>query len=409
MTFREKKLCRLCGEETRVVFDLGEFAVSDFVESGEETPRAPLALAECPDCRLVQLRHSVDRDLLYRRYWYWSGLNSSMIESLRDVVRGVEARVPLAAGDCVVDIGANDGTLLSLYEEPELFKVGFDPAENAPTGSRERCNLFVEDYFETSEVETPKAKVVTSIAMFYDLDEPQNFIDRVLRVLADDGVWIVQMTDLVRMLRANAFDNVCHEHVAYYSLEVFEALMRENGLSVFDIETNDVNGGSVRAYVCRKEAGRIIHSRVHEALADERQYLKENPIAAFRERVEAARASLVRFVRDEISRGKFFHALGASTKGNTLLQFYGLTNEEIGCAAEVNPEKFGRVTAGTGIPIVPQAASLEEKPDYYLVLPWHFVQFFLRKFDDYLGSGGALVCPLPRPTLYTRDAVLDIL
>jgi len=392
--------CRVCGQPLSDVLDLGSFAPSDFVRPDEpDPPLVPLCLAECSVCGLVQLRHTVDRDSLYRQYWYHSGLNSSMVESLRDVVRGVQARVELIAGDAVVDVGANDGTLLGLYENPGIYRIGFDPAQNLAETARQKCDEFVSDYFESSTYDCPRAKVLSSVAMFYDLDDPRRFVRRVREVLDPKGIWVLQMTDLVRMLRSNAFDNVCHEHLVYYSLWSLCDLLHQEGLTVFDVEFNDVNGGSLRAYAAHR-GSRKTEPTVDQALQDEQKYLTPMALADFGKRVNRARARLMVFISQERESGKFFHVLGASTKGNTLLQYYGLTSTDIECAAEVNPAKVGLETAGTRIPIIDQSESLRMLPDYYLVLPWHFMDFFRQRFADYLANGGKLIAPLPTPIVY---------
>jgi len=381
------------------VLSLGDIVPVDFIRPGDAVrPSSPLTLCTCDACGLVQLRHMLERDSLFRQYWYLSGLNPTMVVALRDVVNGVRARVALTEGDVVVDIGANDGTLLRLYDDP-VYKVGFEPARNLASACASACNLFVNDYFDASRPIVPKAKVVTSIAMFYDLDEPRAFVDQIARCLLSDGIWVMQMTDLVRMLRANAFDNICHEHVCYYSLAIFRDMVADHGLEVFDVEFNDVNGASVRVYV--GWAGvRQVRPSVAEALADEAIYLADDAIARFSERVQKAKETVVDFIRTERAAGKTFHALGASTKGNTLLQYYGLTNEDVVLASEVSPDKFGLVMAASNVPIVSQEESIAAKPDYYLVLPWHFIDFLRRKHDYYLEAGGHLLSPLPEPTLY---------
>ncbi len=291
---------------------------------------------------------------------------------------------------------------MRLYDEP-VFKIGFEPARNLADSCAPACNVFINDYFDASDPVVPKAKVVTSIAMFYDLDEPRAFIDQITRILMPDGIWVMQMTDLVRMLRANAFDNICHEHVCYYSLAIFRDMVADAGLEVFDVEFNDVNGASVRVYVGHSGAHEV-SSTVAAALADEAIYLADDAIAQFSDRVQRTKRAVVEFIRAERATGKTFHALGASTKGNTLLQYYGLTNEDIICAAEVSAAKFGLVMAASNVPIVSQDESLEDWPDYYLVLPWHFLEFLRSKHHLYLEAGGQLLAPLPEPTVYGVDS-----
>jgi len=394
--------CRVCNAPMTDVLSLGDIVPVDFIKPGDTVrPSSPLTLCACDGCGLVQLRDMLDRDSLFRQYWYLSGLNPTMVSALRDVVESIKDRVALADGDVVIDVGANDGTLLDLYDE-SLHKIGFDPARNLAESAIASCDLFVNDYFETADVDLPSAKVITSIAMFYDLDDPRAFVRRVAAILRHDGIWVMQMTDLVRMLRANAFDNICHEHLCYYSLAIFKKMVEGYGLTVFDVEFNDVNGASVRAYIGYADEHEIRPS-VEQALADEREYLEHGGLARFRDNVQSAKTKVVDFVRSERAKGKIFHALGASTKGNTLLQYFGLTNEDVVLASEVSPDKLGLVMAGSNVPIVHQEESIAVQPDYYLVLPWHFLDFLVRRHYDYLGRGGKMLAPLPVPTLYGAE------
>ena len=392
--------CRVCAAPMRDVLSLGNIVPVDFIKPGETVREAlPLTLAQCRGCGLVQLRHQFDVDSLFRQYWYRSAVNPTMVAALKDVVTSVMARVLLEANDVVVDIGANDGTLLDLYDE-SLFKVGVDPALNLAGAASGACDQFINDYFESPAHKIPKAKVITSIAMFYDLNTPRIFVQKIVETLRPDGIWVMQMTDLVRMLQATAVDNICHEHVCYYSLAVFRDLVADHGLEVFDVEFNDVNGASVRCYIANHGAYPVRPS-VAQALAEEADYLGDNAILQFSQRVERSKRAIVRFVRSQIAAGKTIHALGASTKGNTLLQYFGLGRAEIPLAAEVSHQKFGLVMAGSDVPIVSQEESLAQHPDYYLVLPWHFIDFLVGKHQEYLISGGAMIAPLPAPVKYT--------
>jgi len=396
-----KEHCRVCSGAMTDVLGLGDIVPVDFIKPGEVVrDAAPLVLAECVDCHLVQLRHTCHRDTLYRQYWYLSGLNASMVASLQDIVDGVLSRIDLKVNDIVIDIGANDGTMISMFPD-HVLKIGFDPARNLAEKASDACDFFYNDYFETADVDLEPARVITSIAMFYDLDDPEVFVQKIAESLRNDGIWIMQMADLVRMLRANAFDNICHEHLCYYPLGVFVDLVERFGLEVFDVETNDVNGASIRCYVGWKGM-HPVQAAVNESLADEARYLADGAIAKFAERVETFKRKTVDFIRSERARGKVFHALGASTKGNTLLQYYGLTNQDIVVAAEVNPDKYGLVMAGSNVPIVVQAESLAAKPDYYMVLPWHFIEFFMRKQAAYLEADGMFLTPLPEPMIHSR-------
>lgn len=204
----ERLTCRLCGSSLKTVIDLGNIYLNDFVDEGEEIVSAPLTLVRCERCELVQLQHTSDLDRLYRQYWYQSSLNKSMITALQDIVTNIENRVTLYPGDTVIDIGCNDGTLLSLYKNPNLNRIGFDPALNLAEKAKIHCNTFYNTYFGDTSIQTPKAKVITSIAMFYDLEDPHTFVELIKRSLAKDGIWVVQFTDLLSMFKINAFDNI---------------------------------------------------------------------------------------------------------------------------------------------------------------------------------------------------------
>jgi len=398
--YKERTTCRFCSSTLEPLLDLGNIYVNDFIEDdGKELLRAPLVLTRCVSCNLVQLKHTVNLDTSYRQYWYRSSLNDSMVRSLQDIVRGIEERIDLESGDVVADIGVNDGTMFTLYKDRDkLFKVGFDPALNLASYAKEHCDVFYNDYFSAKYWWTAKAKVVTAIAMFYDLEDPRTFIKDVKSILHSEGIFVVQLTDLISMLKLNALDAICHEHLEYYSLHNLIDMLGEYELSVFDVSYNKVNGGSIRLYVCHN-GKRPVGERVVAALDEEARYMEQfdDPFAAFVDRVMSRRKTLVGFLMDANSRGKVTAVMGASTKGNMLLQFYGLDSRTIDHAAEINPEKYGRRMVGSNIPIIAESESLSISPDYYLILPWHFKDNFINKNQRYLEGGGSFIVPLPEP------------
>jgi len=395
--WKKKFKCRICDGRLSTVLDLGMIYPSEFVGDDEERVKVPLTLVKCGRCDLVQLRHTVDQDKLYKQYWYQSGLNASMVESLKDIVLSIEKRVRLKPGDIVVDIGCNDGTLFDLYtEKDKLVKIGFDPAKNLAWAAEKKCNIFINDYFTSKAYKFSKAKVVTTIAMFYDLDDPHSFIEDVKSILLPDGLWVIQMTDLLSMFKINAFDNICHEHLEYYSLYVLINLLYSHGFEVFDVEYNEVNGGSIRLYITKSPCA-FKRQNILGALVEEIKYMDsfDDPFVAFRQRVEKIKTTIVNFIKD-----KDVAVMGASTKGNTLLQYFGINDKFISHAAEINPEKFGKRTVGTNIPIISEKESLKIRPDIYLVLPWHFIDNFIEKNQEYLKSGGKFIVPMPEPAMY---------
>jgi hypothetical protein len=401
--YEEIRGCRICGDGLEEVLDLGELYPSAFVDE-QVGEKAPLVLVECQRCGLIQLKHTVDLDSMYRQYWYKSGLNNSMVEALQDIVEEVQKRIRLEPGDVVIDIGANDGTMLSMYPD-YVTKVGVDPALNLAEEAEKHCDYFVNDYFSAEAIprSISKAKIITSIAMFYDLPKPVAFVNDITQLLAPGGIWVIQLTDLRGMLEKNAFDNICAEHLEYYSLDVITDLLYKQGLEIFDTDLNRVNGQSVRLYVSWIGSHKV-RPRVKGLLKEEKEYLGDNALTKFANRVEEIRNITCKFLEDHAEDTIF--AMGASTKGNTLLQYFGITNEQVAFAVEINPAKYGKYTVGTNIPIIPQSnvPSLLKYPDYYFILPWSFADNFVCKNQDFLEQGGRFFIPLPWPCeIYLKD------
>lgn len=403
-----RKTCRSCkSQKLKKVLSLGNLFISDFLKINEKGENAPLDLVICQNCSLVQLKHNaVDPEKLYRNYWYKSGMNSTMVNALKDIAIKAEKYVKLKKDDLVVDIGANDGTLLRQYTSPNIIKVGFEPALNLIPEAEVGTDKIINNFFNYKDFQKlfldKKAKIITSIAMFYDLEEPNIFVSDVVNTLASDGIWIIQMAYLPSMLELNAFDNICHEHIEYYSLLSLENLLKSHQLIVRDVELNDVNGGSFRIYITHKNNKNIRLSKKSQKTIDilRRDESKNllhtmKPYRSFENRVLNLRKICYQFIRREKRKGKKISVYGASTKGNTLLQYYNLNNELIDSASERNPNKWGLKTVGTRIPIKSEIEIRREKPDYLLVLPWHFLNEFIEREREYFKGGGHFIIPLP--------------
>ncbi|RJQ29492.1 class I SAM-dependent methyltransferase [Candidatus Parcubacteria bacterium] len=406
--------CRVCGSNALVpILSLGELYVSNFVDEATEGAafKAPLDVVLCATesggCGLLQLKHTVSHEAMYRNYWYRSGMNLTMTEQLKDVAQAVERIVDLRVGDYVVDIGANDGTLLRSYTAQGLKRTGFEPAHNLEKWNVVGTTKVINDFFSydswTREFGAARAKAVTAIAMFYDLEDPNKFVADVKKLLHDEGIFVIQMSYLPLMLSQNAFDNICHEHVEYYSLLSLENLLTRHGLEVCDVELNDVNGGSFRTYIrhSRKGAQLRIPQEAEARIKSLRKaelsqgIHRRDAYGAFVDRVLKIKDRLRSFIEEEAGRGKKVYVYGASTKGNTLLQFFGLDHRLIEAAAERNPDKWGKKTVGTKIPIISEEQARKEKPDYFLILPWHFLKEFKERESDFLRAGGRFIVPLP--------------
>ena len=413
------KACIACGETGLLdVLDLGVQHVIDFVEEQQSVAnslKAPLELVLCPRCGLVQLKHIVPRDSMYRRYWYRSGISSAMVRALRDITGSAERILQLEANDIVVDIGANDGTLLRQYVRRDLTSVGFEPAANLVEFARDAGNI-INDYFNAlaffDAYPGQKAKIVTAIAMFYDVDRPNEFLQDINLILDPNGLFIMQMNYLVTMLEQNTFDNVCHEHIAYYSLQTLSQLLDANGLEVFDVELNAVNGGSIRAYIRQKGSrlGGHVSRNVKKLIEHEKKMdlKKRGGYEKFAKNVSEIRRRLRRFIGGEVEKGRRVMIVGASTRGNTILQYCGLNSELIVAAGDRNPEKWGKKIVGTGIPIVSREQARKENPDYFLVLPYGFLEEIKTEEKEYLEANGQLIVPIPFPRLISRSGEVSI-
>jgi len=391
-----RKTCRLCGsKDLHEMLSLGEQYINDFVpkERVGKGLKAPLDLVMCDKCSLLQLRHTAPQELLYSRYyWYRSGVTDTMRRALRDITSEIETLVPLKPGDVVLDIGANDGTMLATYTVPSIRKVGCEPADNLVDALRKNTEYVMHDFWGYERYMElaanwgfGKARVITAIGMFYDLEEPNKFIGDACKALADDGIFVAQLMCLTPMLQKNDLGNICHEHLEYYSLQSLKYLFETNGLEMFKIEENDVNGGSYRIFAR--------HFKGTGMPFDEKITRKD--ILAFGQRVQQNRDRCVAFIKQEVAKGKKVYVYGASTKGNVILQYYGLDNKLIAAAAERSPEKWGKYTIGSWIPIVSEDEARKARPDYFLVLPWAFFNEFYEREKEWRARGGKFIVPLP--------------
>lgn len=398
--------CRICNNQNLAcVLDLGEQVLTGVFPSSKDmrVTSGPLRLVKCVGaesvCGLLQLEHSYDLGEMYGdNYGYRSGLNPSMVSHLYSKVQKILGRIELKKNDLIIDIGSNDSTALQAYPVSDLNLVGIDPTGIKFHRYYPSHIQLIPDFFSSALIKKQfpekKAKVVTSFSMFYDLEDPMSFMQQVFDVLDDDGIWVFEQSYMPTMLAMNSYDTVCHEHLEFYSLHQIKWMTDRIGFKILDVEFNDVNGGSFSVTVSKAQGDKSVTESVQKIL-DSEDVLKLKTLTPYHEfasRVSQTRANLLNFLRKASNDNKTVAVLGASTKGNVLLQYCNLTENEISFVGEVNPEKFGCYTPGSRIPIISEKELLKKRPDYLIVLPWHFRQFFINNKNF---SGMTLVFPLP--------------
>lgn len=412
MLYQEIKKCRIC-ENTNLVLvvDLGSQALTGvFPLPGEAVEVGPLEMVKCHSddgrdaCGLVQLKHDYEMEKLYGdNYGYRSALNKSMVRHLQDIVEKIEKRQSLQDGDLVIDIASNDGTLLSAYKNTKLDLLGIDPTSDKFKEYYPEHIAHVPSFFTAEAVMKErgdkKAKVITSIAMFYDLPEPLKIMQDIESVLAEDGIWVVEQSYMPAMIDNTSYDTICHEHLEYYALKQFVWMAERVNLKIIDLEFNDTNGASFAITFAKKGSDhQEISEKVKEVLDEEikRGFDSLSIYEDFKKNTEQHRIDLMDFFKKSASEGKRVFGYGASTKGNVILQYCGITPKEMPYIAEVNEYKFGRLTPGSLIPIVSEEKAKEMKPDYFMVLPWHFKEGIIKREAEFIAEGGKLVFPLPK-------------
>ncbi len=403
--YTEIKKCRVSNSTNLItVLSLGEqYLTGVFPKSVDENiTKGPLDLVWCPDSGLLQMKQSYSLDEMYGdNYGYRSGLNASMVSHLTNKIKTLERLVKLSDADLVIDIGSNDATSLKAYTG-NFRKVGIDPTGLKFAAYYTDNIKLIPEFFSAKSFRTAfpneKAKIITSIAMFYDLENPVAFVKDIAEVLDDEGIWHFEQSYMPSMLRTNSYDTICHEHLEFYSFKVVKNLLESCSMSVVDVQMNAINGGSFAVTACKKNASYKRNNAVINWMLQQETDMgldTPKPYRDFEERVFKHRKDLLQLIEALVEDGKTIIGYGASTKGNVLLQFCGLTTKHIPYIAEVNEEKFGSFTPGTNIPIISEQEAHALNPDYFLVLPWHFKHNILAREKDYAERGGKFIFPLP--------------
>lgn len=403
--YTEINKCRIChGTNLVTVLSLGEqYLTGVFPKSPkEQITKGPLDLVWCSECSLLQLKQTYSSKEMYgENYGYRSGLNRSMVQHLEHKVKTLEFLASLDETDLVLDIGSNDATTLKAYTS-KCTKVGIDPTGLKFQKYYTDDITLIADFFSADKFISlfpdRKAKIITSIAMFYDLENPLEFVEDIERCLDNEGIWHFEQSYMPSMLRTNSYDTICHEHLEFYSFKVVKFMLETKGLRVIDLVMNFVNGGSFAITACKEDAAYKSNVPIINWMLKQEENLdlsNPKPYREFEEKIFKHRVNLKSLLEALKEDGKRVIGYGASTKGNVLLQFCGLTREHLPYIAEVNPDKFGSFTPGSNIPIISEKDARAMKPDYFLVFPWHFKNSILEREKDFLAQGGKLIFPLP--------------
>lgn len=403
--YKEIEQCRISKSKNLInVLSLGEQCLTGVFPKSidEQISMGPLDLVWCPDSGLLQLKQSYSAEEMYgANYGYRSSLNASMVNHLTRKISNLENFMEMSNKDLVIDIGSNDATSLKAYQG-NFRKVGIDPIGRYLKEFYPEDIDLIPDFFSAktfaNNFPKEKAKIITSIAMFYDLESPMDFVKDIEACLDEEGIWHFEQSYMPSMLRTNSYDTICHEHLEFYSFQVVKNMLETCGLKILDVQTNAVNGGSFAVTACKFDAPHTSNTPIIDWLLKQEEDMglhTPKPFRDFETRVFHHRNNLKKLIEALVEDKKKIIGYGASTKGNVLLQFCGFDNRHIECIAEVNADKFGAYTPGTNIPIVSEAEAKQMAPDYFLVLPWHFKHSILEREKEFLSNGGKFIFPLP--------------
>ena len=396
--------CRICKKKTiKKLFSLGKQCFTGkFPSLNQKIKKEPIDLVICKNCELVQLGHNFNLKYLYGPdYGYRTGINSTMLSHVKKVVNILSKKARLKKNDYVLDIASNDGSLLKCYKK-NIITFGIDPILDKYKNNYKEINYKISDFFSAKKIQTKikkKFKIITALSVFYDLTDPNKFINDVKKILSNDGILLLEFADLASIIEYKMFDTICHEHLEYYSTKVIINLCKKNNLRVFEIKKNKINGASKQFFICHENSKFLDNQRnINKILKTERKLKlnEEKTYKKFLKDINKSKINLVSFLKKIRKAGKKVHGYGASTKGNVLLQYYGINNKLIECVAERNKNKYNLYTPGTNIKIISEAISRFQKPNYYLVLPWHFKKEILIREQLMRNKGTKFIFPLPK-------------
>jgi hypothetical protein len=405
----KKIICRNCkSKKLKNLFSLGNLNFTGKFPNNlkKKVKKAKLNLVLCIKCKLVQLDRNFNRKYLYGKdYGYRTGINKTMTLHVKEIVNLLISKFPqkkLQKGDYVLDIGSNDGTMLSFYPS-DIIKVGIDPAIKKYKKIYKKINIAIPKFFNLknikSKISNKKFKIITALSMFYDLNRPNIFLLNVKKILHKNGIFFLEQADLLSIIKKNIFDTICHEHLEYYSSKIICEMVSKNGLRVFDIKYNNVNGGSTQYFITHKDSNCFKSAtKIKEILKYESYYKlgSEQTFKKFYDKIFRIKNNLIKYLDNIKKKKQTIHGYGASTKGNVLLQFFGIGKNYIDFISERNPQKYNCYTPGSKIKIISEKLSRKLSPDFYLVLPWHFKNEILEREKKIIKNGTKFIFPLPK-------------
>ena len=411
------KNCRSCNSgDLKDILSLGNQCVTNFVESGDEGEvRCPLDLILCNNCKLLQIKHSAPPESMWGdQYGYKSGISTTIKDDLKDIVLKSQSLFPSLKGELVIDIGCNDGTLLEFYDSQNIKTIGFEPSGNVAKEASNKGFEVINDFFNAKgffdKYVDKKAKIITAISMFYDLEDPNKFLEDIRKCLDKNGLFVIQQNYLVAMLEHNAFDNICHEHREYYSFGSLKTILENHGFEIFDVAQSEINGGSIRTYIKFKENLDLKGFEGSEKRIEEIEKYESGlgldtlkPYEDFANRIEDLKNKTLKFLKDAKEKGEKTYLYGASTRGNVVLQYFGLGPDLVTSIADMNPDKWGKKTVGTQIPIVSPEEFRKENPNNLIVMVWYFFEEIKKQENDWFGKGGKFILALPEFKVIEKD------
>ena len=405
MKIKRISKCRCCkSKKLKQFLDFGKMSLTtEFPKNSNSSKKIPMELIICSNCKLFQLRHNYELKKLYNEdYGYKSGINKSMHSHLEDVAKQAEKKVILKNKDIILDIASNDGTLLKKYKNRKVIKFGIDPTIKKFQKYYPKNYLKFPGFFEKNIYNKitnyKKSKIITSIAVFYDLQNPVKFIKDIKSILDKKGIWVLEQSYFPLLIKNNAYDSICHEHLSYFMHRQLNLLLKKEKLKIIDVSFNNMNGGSVRFFISHQESEYKVNGKNLSKVINIENKIFSNFSKTknqFRKNIINSKKKLIYLINKLNKKNKIIHIYGASTKGNVIIQFCGITKKMIPYAVERNPEKFGRYTPGSFIPIISEKRSRVLNPDFFLVMPWHFKKEIVSREKLFLNKGGKLIFPLP--------------